>query len=84
MAGPTRYDKGMKRKIAVSLSAELVERVQREVRAGRAPSVSAYVGEALERKLGRDDLLHMLDEMDREFGPPGSEAMEWARSVLGR
>ncbi|MDQ3757359.1 MAG: ribbon-helix-helix domain-containing protein [Actinomycetota bacterium] len=73
----------MKRKIAVSVPEELVARVEREVHAGRAASVSAYVSEALAEKAKVDDLVAALDEMDREFGKPAKEADEWARRVLG-
>ncbi|HZQ84547.1 MAG TPA: hypothetical protein VFA83_06905 [Acidimicrobiales bacterium] len=72
----------MKRKIAVSLPEELVDHAEAAVRDGRAASVSAYVSAALEAKARDDDLLAVLVEMDREFGPPSKEAKAWARRVL--
>src|SRR5688572_15281478 len=34
-------------------------------------------------KGSREDLVELLDEMDREFGPPSKEAYAWADRVLG-
>ena len=79
-----RYDESMKRKIAVSLPAELVIHAEAAVRAGRAASVSAYVSDALADKARDDELVDVLDEMDREFGRPSKAAEAWARRVLGR
>jgi Arc/MetJ-type ribon-helix-helix transcriptional regulator len=59
-----------KQKIAVSLPGALVERARRAVGQGRAPSVSAYVAEALEEKAALDDLASMLAEMLAESGGP--------------
>ena len=73
----------MKRKIAVSVPEELVARVEEEVNAGRAASVSAYVSEAVAEKTRADDLVAVLDDMDRQLGKPSKEAEEWARRVLG-
>jgi len=57
-------------KIAVSLPKEVLRRAQRAVRRGRAPSMSAYVAEALEQKSKGDDLEDLLDEMLEETGGP--------------
>lgn len=73
----------MKRKIAVSLPAELVAQAEEAVRVGQARSVSAYVASAMAEK-GRGDALNaVLDEMDALYGPPSEEAEAWARRVLG-
>lgn len=78
----------MRRKVAVTIPEEIAERVERAVSEGRAPSFSAFVTKALEEKVGsdgktgRDRLIEMLDEMDRQYGPPGKEAYEWADRVL--
>lgn len=74
-----------KSKIAVSLPAELVEQAQRAVAEGRAPSVSAYVADALEEKGKLDALAALLEEMLAETGGPltDSEAAE-ADRALGR
>jgi len=73
----------MKRKIAVSVPEELVAEAEAAVASGRASSVSAYVSQALGEKTRRDRLIDVLDEMDRELGPPSPGAQTWARQVLG-
>ena len=73
----------MKRKIAVSLDENLVLSAEAAVRAGRSPSVSAYVSEAMSEKGRRDALAEVLAEMDREHGRPSREDERWARDVLG-
>jgi Arc/MetJ-type ribon-helix-helix transcriptional regulator len=73
----------MKRKIAVSVPEDLVARVEGEVRAGRAASVSAYVTDALADKARHDQLADVLVEMDRELGKPSKKDQAWARRVLG-
>lgn len=74
-----------KAKIAVSLPAELVERARRAVAEGRAPSVSAYVADAMEQKADLDDLAAMLEEMLAGTGGPltAQETVE-ADRALGR
>lgn len=74
----------MKRKIAVSIPEETLRTVKRAVREGEAPSISAYVSDALAEKAARYDLQDLLDEWDRELGPPGPEAMEWAKKFWKR
>ena len=66
---------GMTRsKVAVSLPSALVAQAKRAVQERRAPSVSAYVAEALEEKAKLDDLARMLDEMLEETGGPLTHA----------
>jgi Arc/MetJ-type ribon-helix-helix transcriptional regulator len=74
---------GMTKKIAISLPDEQVERARRAVAAGRAPSVSAYIAQALARRAADDDLVEMLAEMDVQDGPPSAEDYAWAERVLG-
>jgi hypothetical protein len=45
--------------------------------------VSAYVSQALGEKSRHDRLIEVLDEMDRELGPPSRGAQTWTRQVLG-
>ena len=71
-------------KVALSISAEAIARAKKEVRSGRAKSLSAFVSEALEEKLHRDDLAKVLDAMDAEHGRPSKKATEWARRVLSQ
>jgi hypothetical protein len=58
------------RKITISVPAETLAKAQGAIRRGRARSVSAYFVKAAEEKLGKDDLLALLDEMLEETGGP--------------
>jgi antitoxin ParD1/3/4 len=71
------------RTITVSVPGELVAQAEAAVASGRAPSVSAYVSQALGEKSRHDRLIEVLDEMDRELGPPSRGAQTWTRQVLG-
>ena len=72
-------------KIAVSLPEEVLRRAQRAVRRGRAPSMSAYVAEALEQRSKLDDLEELLDEMLEETGGPlTAKERQFADRVLLR
>ena len=70
-------------KIAVSVPARLVAKVRRAVARGQAPSVSAYVTQAIEERTLNEEMLELLTQMDRDHGKPGAEATRWARQVLG-
>lgn len=59
-----------KAKIAVTLPATLVKRVQAAVREGRASSVSAYITVAVRQRTSVDDLKVMLEELLAEAGGP--------------
>ena len=59
-----------KAKLAVSLPIELVEAARAAVAAGRAPSVSAYVADALAQKAKLDALDELLDELLERTGGP--------------
>lgn len=72
-----------KDKLAITLPHELAETVREAVRAGRAPSVSAYLTGAVAEKARRDRLVEVLDAMDEEMGAPSAGAETWARRVLG-
>lgn len=71
-------------KIAVSLPDEQVAAARRAVAAGRAPSVSAYVADALARAERENSLADLLAELDRELGEPSAEARTWADRELRR
>lgn len=71
-------------KIALSIPVDVVELAKREVRSGRAKSLSAFVSEAVDEKLRRDELTSILDAMDRERGKPSRTARAWARRALAR
>ena len=71
-------------KVAVTMPAELLAEAKRTVRLRRAKSLSAFVSEAVDEKLARDELAAVLDQMDAEYGKPSREARAWARRVLSR
>jgi len=71
-------------KVAISLPKEVLARARAAVRRGDAPSLSAYVSQAIEEKTSDDDLMKMLEEMLEETGgPPTPEEIRWADGVLG-
>jgi Arc/MetJ-type ribon-helix-helix transcriptional regulator len=61
-------------KIAISVPPALMRKVRKAVKAGRAPSVSAYVARALENETKRESLEDLLNEMLLESGGPPTEA----------
>ena len=74
-------------KVTVTIPTEVLEAAAGFVRAGRAPSLSAYISRALEQRVkedqGPDEFLELLKQWDEELGPPSPEDYEWARRVLG-
>lgn len=79
----TKYDLGMTTKIAVSLPDELVAEAKAAVAAGRSPSVSAYVADAMRGASRRETLREVLDDIFDEIGHPTPEDRAWAREQLG-
>lgn len=77
------YARSMTTKIAVSLPDEQVEAARQAVADGRAASVSAYISEALAQVPQKDSLESLLDDLDREYGPPSAEVYAWADRMLG-
>lgn len=73
----------MTRKIAVSLPDEQVQAIRRAVDEGRAASVSGFIADALARAERENSLTRLLDDLDRELGPPGGEDYAWADKALG-
>jgi Arc/MetJ-type ribon-helix-helix transcriptional regulator len=71
----------MTTKIAVSLPDELVKQAREAVREGRASSVSAYIAESVTQRERKDSLIELLDDLDRELGPPDAAAQVWANGV---
>jgi Arc/MetJ-type ribon-helix-helix transcriptional regulator len=69
-------------KVALSIPSEFLEQARREVATGRAKSLSAFVSDALDEKLRRDELAAILDEMDAKLGAPNKAAKVWAKRVL--
>jgi len=71
-------------KVALSMPAEVLRLAKKEVAAGRARSLSAFVAEAVDEKLRRDELAAILDAMDHGHGKPNRGATAWAERVLAR
>ena len=73
-----------KEKVALTIPADVLSLAKMKVRAGRAKSLSAFVSDALDEKLRRDELGEILDGMDAVHGKPGKAARAWAKRVLSR
>jgi len=71
-----------KAKIAISLPKDQLARVQREVRAGRADSVSGYITEVLAEHEKRESLRSLLRDLIEQYGAPTVKDMKWAERVL--
>jgi hypothetical protein len=89
---PEPYDAGMdtpmsKRvKVTVRLSPERIERARRAVKLGYAPSLNAWIEEAVrshDSNFGWDEnWREFFEELEREDGPPTEEERAWARRVV--
>lgn len=69
--------------MTVTVRQEVLESAEADVAAGRAPSLSAWVDQAMEEKARHDELVTLLCEMRAENGPATEEEDQWARSLLG-
>ena len=69
-------------KIAITLPEEQLARVHREVRSGRADSVSGYIARALAEQERRESLRDLLDDLIAQHGEPKKEDKKWAKRVL--
>lgn len=69
------------KKITVTLPIEDAEAVERLAAAGEVESVSRYVTEAVAFRRAREDGLAVLE---RRFGKPSQEALDWARGLVAR
>jgi hypothetical protein len=69
-------------KIAISLPKDQLARVHREVRAGRADSVSGYIARVLAESERRESLQALLGDLIEQFGEPGAEDIAWAKRAL--
>lgn len=72
-----------KARLTVTVRRQTLAKAQRQVKRGRAKSVSAWVDSAMEEKARREDLVALLAEMRAENGPATAEEERWARDVLG-
>jgi hypothetical protein len=71
-------------KIAISLPKQQLARVHREVRAGRADSVSGYIASVLAEHEKRDSLRALLSDLIGQYGEPAPEDIKWAERMLPR
>ncbi len=72
-----------KARVTVTVRRDILAKAERQVKKGRAKSVSAWVDSAMEEKARREDLASLLAEMKAESGPASPEEEAWARDVLG-
>jgi len=78
-----RYDEGMtKSKIAISLPKDQIARVHREVRAGRAGSVSGYIARVLAEQERHESLRELLRDLIEQHGEPAARDIKWAERAL--
>ena len=82
MTTAREYDDRMTRRITVSLPDHLVEQATEAVQRGLAPSVSAYVAEALAERAEREPLDKVLADWRAQDGPPSAEDVAWAERAL--
>jgi hypothetical protein len=73
----------MRTRVTVTVDAEVVKAAEAAVAEGRAPSVSAWVAEAMAERSRRERLRDVLAEIRAELGPSTDEETAWARGVLG-
>jgi len=73
----------MRARVTVTVDEEAVAAAEAAVAEGRAPSVSAWVAEAMRERARRERLADVLGEIRSELGPATEEETAWARSVLG-
>jgi Arc/MetJ-type ribon-helix-helix transcriptional regulator len=71
-------------KIAISLPKDQLARVHREVRAGRADSVSGYIAAVLAEQEKRDSLRTLVRDLIEQHGKPAPEDVKWAERMLPR
>ena len=69
-------------KIAISLPKDQLARVHREVRAGRADSVSGYITRVLAEHENRESLQVLLRDLIEQYGELGAEDIKWAERAL--
>ena len=85
LAGTTgeQYEPGMTRsKIAISLPRDQLARVHREIRAGRAGSVSGYIAQVLQEHERSESLQTLLQDLIEQHGEPAAKVKKWAERAL--
>ncbi len=71
-------------KVAMTLPTEVLKSAKEQVSRGRAKSLSAFISEAVDEKLRRDELEKLLDALDTQHGAPKKGAQRWAKKVIAR
>ncbi len=66
------------------MPSDVLSLAKRKVRDGRAKSLSAFVSEAVDEKLRREELADILAAMDKEHGKPDAAAKKWAKQIVLR
>lgn len=69
-------------KIAISLPKDQLVRVHREVRAGRADSVSGYIAQVLAEHERSESLRVLLRDLIEQHGKPAAKDIQWAERAL--
>ena len=69
-------------KIAISLPKEQLVKVHREVRAGRADSVSGYIARVLAEHERSESLQALLRDLIEQYGEPTAKDIKWAERAL--
>lgn len=69
-------------KIAISLPKDQLARVHKEIRAGRAKSVSGYISGVLAEQEKRESLRELLHHLVEQHGEPAAEDIQWAKRAL--
>jgi Arc/MetJ-type ribon-helix-helix transcriptional regulator len=70
------------RRVTISLDEDLARLAEAEVRAGRAPSVSAWIADAIRAKArARADLVADLEELERREPTPPEVVASMARAL---
>jgi hypothetical protein len=71
-------------KIAITLPKDQLARVHREIRAGRADSVSGYIARVLAEHEKRESLRALLRDLIDQYGEPAAKDIKWAERALAR
>ncbi len=71
-------------KVTVTVPSQLVRQLREGVGEGRARSVSAYITEAIEQKLDRDDDQTVLGEILADHGEPTAAEKAWVVDALSK
>jgi Arc/MetJ-type ribon-helix-helix transcriptional regulator len=74
----------MKERVTISVEPEVIQIARDEVKAGRAPNVSAAVESAVRARGRRQALREAVELSEAEHGPISEEAKEWARREIKR